>query len=745
MDNNDNTSQVSESSELSVESLILSDPAFEPLFDLGDDETLKSNGSSDILDEAFEKNKSKNKDPIYDDFYFKFSLTDLTNNSLNNLMEYSLNNKEEENEIEENIIDMSNNEAPRINSCLKCICNAFVKWFCQEEEDYLSEIEWLIKQSRTWSQFIYYYWVGLFDNIRHKRMYLEYCNQVSNLKKKIESISEKMKIHDKVSKLTLTEEGENRNYFKIESYDTNKFDIDELFSTNESNRILLEIEDIFKFIDKLLIKDIIFMKNAKAPIGDFFEVYNSIKNNCLKISKIKNNKIFLNARCLTEIKQYKNNINMKDIREKFNKEVDEKIKKEFEDKFKDDFIKDNDFIEKDKFLFYLKNLIKGKAFSQKDNNSKEIISYCQIINYCNRQKIYFNFIGLLYSVYRELNSANNDNLMDKLNKYVNSLLFLIGKDVQEYYKKLDEEQIKSESQKLTKIFKESYINKNDFYMDQSLGISINKCFWKYKNSNIIRDIFDLIEIFNKFDIKNDEKYSEILKFVDLIIKYLGEFEEEEISFESSVLQWMEILNKKYKKSIFSEKEIWWYYYVYNSKFYYKHDFIINPSCCFPNQENVLDLEKGLLINNDPESIDEMIFFLETKKYLHHDIDKERPKHPLNKDFRWDELEFDPDKVEFSKRQFRYRKYYIENLNDELIENQLDQISKLNESLVRKNFILDCIENVEEVLNELENMGNFIREGVLLNEQLFFKLVLFGINFLIFIGQYFWNNHIKPSI
>ena len=94
---------------------------------------------------------------------------------------------------------------------------------------------------------------------------------------------------------------------------------------------------------------------------------------------------------------------------------------------------------------------------------------------------------------------------------------------------------------------------------------------------------------------------------------------------------------------------------------------------------------------------------------------------------------------------RYNKYFIEKLNNELINNEIKQINDLNESLVRKNFILDCIENIEEVLNELESMSNFIKEGVLLNEQLFFKLVLFGINILIFIGQYFWNNHIKPSI
>ena len=188
-------------------------------------------------------------------------------------------------------------------------------------------------------------------------------------------------------------------------------------------------------------------------------------------------------------------------------------------------------------------------------------------------------------------------------------------------------------------------------MDQSLGISINQCFWKYRNNNMIKDIFDLIEIFNKFDIKPDVKFNQIQNWINLIIEYLNKFEKEEIEFENTVSQWIESSRRKYKKSMFSEKEIWWYYYVYNSRFYYQHDFIINQSCCFPNAENVSDIEKGMIINSD--SIDEMIFFLESKKYLHHDIDKERPKHPLNRDFRWDEVEFDPDKIDFSKRQFRY--------------------------------------------------------------------------------------------
>ena len=35
------------------------------------------------------------------------------------------------------------------------------------------------------------------------------------------------------------------------------------------------------------------MKNAKAPIGDFLNRYHLIKNDCLKLSNIKNNKYLI--------------------------------------------------------------------------------------------------------------------------------------------------------------------------------------------------------------------------------------------------------------------------------------------------------------------------------------------------------------------------------------------------------------------------------------------------------------------
>ncbi|RZD40631.1 MAG: hypothetical protein CXT73_06360 [Methanobacteriota archaeon] len=588
----------------------------------------------------------------------------------------------------------------------------------------------------------------------------------------------------------LSEEGENINYFNIENYDTNNFKNNDLFTQTESNIILSDIKYIFKEIDNLLIDYIDFMKNAKAPIGDFFHTYNSTKNDCFKISNIKENKIFYNARCLTEIRLYKNNIHLKDLfllNKKLCKDVPDKVK-DFEEKFKDDIIKDTKFVEKDKFLYYLKEWIKSEVSKQKDNN------YLPILNYCNRQKIYFTFIGELYYVYRELdmidnvmynvisnsrytqygyplaNNISRDTYMslEKLNKYINAI------KTRKYYNDYRDKSVNLldqpiiEVQRLIKLVKESFNNKDEFYMvqhNQHLEISINKCFWTYRNKQLINDIFSLIKLFNKFDIKHKDKFKHILEFMEVLKTNLNNFMADENEFEKMISEWSGSDNskKKHTKSIFSEKEIWWFYFVYNSNLYYYNEIINkNQSCCFPTLrtknenlkkkynlylsqtiiENNYDIEKGKLINNGSNSIDIIINFLETKKYLYHEIEKERPEHP---EFKWNKFEFNPDKLEYSKRQLRYRKYLIDILDDELIQNQIVQINELNESLVRKHFRNDCIEHIEVVLNELENMGTFMKEGVLLNEQLFFKLLLFGINVLIFIGQYFWDNHIKQSI
>ena len=125
-----------------------------------------------------------------------------------------------------------------------------------------NDLEFKIEKALTWSEIINYYWIGLFNNLKHKRKYVEYCNQVLNFKKKIHIISQKISI-DNITKPLEEEEKEKRNYFNIENYDVNSYDSNNLFSTSESYKLLIEIEELFNMIDNLLIDDIIFMKNAK--------------------------------------------------------------------------------------------------------------------------------------------------------------------------------------------------------------------------------------------------------------------------------------------------------------------------------------------------------------------------------------------------------------------------------------------------------------------------------------------------
>jgi len=696
-----------------------------------DDEnaTLQSDTSSHILEKAFESDEIEYKNPIYNDFDYNFSLTDFDSNVLNNVMKYSLNKQDGDN----------NHNDEKI-----------------EEESNIDDLDYRLERPILWSDFINYYWIGLFNNLKHKRNYVEYCNQVMNFKKKINIISQGINITN-----TEEKEKEKINYFNIENYDVNSYDSKNLFTISESNKILTEIEELFNMIDKLLIDDIIFMKNAKAPIGDFLHRYNSIKNNCLKLSNIKNNKIFNHARCSTEIKQYKNSKSIKKIKDKFDKDATDKVKKEFEEKFKDDLLKDKEYIEKDKFLYSLKEWMINVILEEKEQEKEE--NYEMIFNYQNRQTLYIIFISIIYAVYCNVRSTYskvgllhneklNENDLNLIEKNINFASSILVKEI-DFFRSLSTKEKKQQGRESLNLFKYSFINKNEYVINEVSGpmvhdIAVNSCYWTYQNTKMVKDIYKLVDYLNELNMQKGE-LKIITEFIKTINDHLRKLMKEENKFKATISNWYEEKeNEKkllYKSNIFSEKEVWWYYFVYNSNIYYSNDRINNENCCcYPNKENN-DMEEGTLINNEEEKPDEINIFLETNSYLYHVINKDRPKYPLHKDFKWDKLDFNKDKIEFSKRQLRYNKYFIEKLNNELINNELKQINDLNESLVRKNFILDCIENIEEVLNELENMSNFIKEGVLLNEQLFFKLVLFGINILIFIGQYFWNNHIKPSM
>ncbi len=108
------------------------------------------------MNEVFEINEEN--DPIYNDFGYTFSLTDLSNNVLNNLMKYSLNNddNDEQNEV------LENNDIQKLSSYLLCLDNIYnicKKYYYHDDDDddedvkgVKVDIELKYKKERTWSE-----------------------------------------------------------------------------------------------------------------------------------------------------------------------------------------------------------------------------------------------------------------------------------------------------------------------------------------------------------------------------------------------------------------------------------------------------------------------------------------------------------------------------------------------------------------------------------------------------------------
>ena len=89
---------------------------------------------------------------------------------------------------------------------------------------------------------------------------------------------------------------------------------------------------------------------------------------------------------------------------------------------------------------------------------------------------------------------------------------------------------------------------------------------------------------------------------------------------------------------------------------------------------------------------------------------------------------------------------MSNLSEEEMEEQNQiEVREGVKDLIRIEMLIESIRTTQDIFNELEKMGDFIKDGVLINDQLFFKFILFGINVLIFIGQYFWTEHIEPNM
>ena len=185
-------------------------------------------------------------------------------------------------------------------------------------------------------------------------------------------------------------------------------------------------------------------------------------------------------------------------------------------------------------------------------------------------------------------------------------------------------------------------------------------------------------------------------------------------------------------NVYSEREIWWYYYRYD---------MFNRR-----------LEKDKKITDKESHKNNEIRNFSFARNYRFEINPggptcgSSPDIPLNRGVIWLDMDDNKDRVEYSKRQQIYKKYLMSNLNEEEMEQQKQiEMREGRKDIIRIEMLIENIRKTQDIFNELLTMGDFIKDGVLINDQLFFKFILFGINVLIFVGQYFWSEHIEPNM
>ena len=215
-------------------------------------------------------------------------------------------------------------------------------------------------------------------------------------------------------------------------------------------------------------------------------------------------------------------------------------------------------------------------------------------------------------------------------------------------------------------------------------------------------------------------------------------EEEIIRIRKSTIKKGEPLLEKYEKmdepltNVYSERELWWYYYRYD---------IYNR-----RGEKDKKLPDTLIHqNNEIRNLS----FARNYRFAINPFGPNggsRPEIPVNRDIDWMDMDENKDRLEYSKRQQIYKRYLMSNLSEEEMEEEKKREEEEGvKDIVRTDILIENIRKTQDIFNELEKMGDFIKDGVLINDQLFFKFILFGINVLIFIGQYFWTEHIEPNM
>ena len=575
-----------------------------------------------------------------------------------------------------------------------------------------------------------FYWIGLTDNVINKRTYLRYNEKILGLRERAEYIHKRLDV--------LKERRE--------------------MDQKEENQIIADIEGIYKLLHRVLVDSIIFMCNAKAPIGDFIDFYTGTKNNILMVTNIKENTLFTSRLCSIEIKHGKKDV-IKNIRKKYdeeqsidfaflNKEPPKKMV-EFSNRFANELEMDKKYIRKDYLLESMKYVLDENIMNRGKNNLKY-----QFIRYKKRQEVYYDHIEKLFI----LNRLCKESEISK--KPMESIYTLRDKEIENYIdymkKRLSiiDENIKHEEENvITKEYTDeiekllSTIGRNQGYerdvriCDYMTLFSRKELFWKEYNIRILNDILEVTGMFEK-NYKLGEETKKYLLELEIKIKKSLEIEkkveEEIIRIRKSILKKGEPLFEKYEKmdepltNVYSEREIWWYYYRYD---------MFNRR-----------LEKDKKITDKESHKNNEIRNFSFARNYRFEINPggptggSRPDIPLNRGVIWLDMDDNKDRVEYSKRQQIYKKYLMSNLNEEEMEQQKQiEMREGRKDIIRIEMLIENIRKTQDIFNELLTMGDFIKDGVLINDQLFFKFILFGINVLIFVGQYFWSEHIEPNM
>ena len=621
----------------------------------------------------------------------------------------------------------------------------------------------LYNESNTWMNKIVYYWIGLTNNLRHKRKYLDYSEKLGGLETRLTNIQK-------------------------------NFDSQDTITDNLIKDFFSDLYDCYRSLDVFFEDFIKFMCNSRAPIGEFFVDYQLIKDSVFNKCPVSQNELFLNTISHIEVKKYVD-FNETEKAIEFCKEKFPDDYKTLEDRLKSQFEKDQLYIEKEKFLFLLREFL---IYSSKEFHIPGMMY--AVIRYWDRGFGLKNILIFLFALNRLYRKAE----VNKKNKGANHYEKKIDKAIEVFCiesmpfikKEADDPGVKKNNYEITDVRtlqvnealydirnmvntpeEELYTTLYPGYNEKKLyGKYVSKMnFWKNYNIKTINDINEVIILFFK--------RIEITKATHCLLIEIKNYMDQYLTIEHT---FKEVVFKECKKYIdnfkipncFSEKEIWWFYCVKKTRDKNKEIWKNNPIRDFSYYNNYIRYEKNI----------------------------KRLPHPLSNDVNWDEIGMDVDRLEYSKRHhyfvneclniisnkdFSFKvgdkiesKYKdtgkwkiatITNIHENEIYDveyddgeketniEINSIRSLEETniihlmrsihqqksdvkeLEKKELLQNRIIKTNDVILQLYKMGEFMKEGVLINDQLFFKFILFAINFLIFIGQYFWNNHIEPKM